>query len=198
MHGSLEDGEREINWAWYFWVTQSELAEILTDKSGHQHRTTLPKGGMRPEIWQRQLGHARKMFHPDLVELIEKIENPFVSIVSTINSPRAAFHNNRLFIIGDALSQKQPNTAQGVNMAALDAMTLVDMIGGKINPQQWNDETVERAEIEKLRSVAFASCYLNGWLGFVIAQLRYRWLLWRRGWVGLWKATAFPVFKPKS
>ena len=92
---------------------------------------------MRPEIWQRQLEHARRLFHPDLIELVEKIKQPFVSIVSSISSKRAAFFDNRLFLIGDALAQKQPNTAQGVNYAAIDAMSLGDMIAGKMTPQEW-------------------------------------------------------------
>lgn len=135
------------------------------------------------------------MYHPDLMELMEKIPQPFVSIVSSISSPRAAFCNNRLFLIGDALSQKQPNTAQGVNMAALDAMTLVDSIAGKVSPEEWEKEAVERAEMEKLRSVAFASYYLNGWLGFIIHQSRYRWLLFRKGWKGWWYNSVLPPTK---
>lgn len=131
------------------------------------------------------------MFHPDLVELVEKIKEPFATIISSVSSQQAAFFHNRLFLIGDALAQKQPNTAQGVNLAAMDAMSLADVIGGKMRPQEWEEQALERADRERLRSVAFASWYLNSWLGFLLIQLRYRWMVYSQGWTK-WFGAAYP------
>ena len=85
----------------------------MTDTDGHRHRTTLPKGKMRPEVWERQLNHIRRIFPPLLVELPEKIKEPFVSIISDISSKRAAFFNGRLLLVGDALAQLRPHIGQG-------------------------------------------------------------------------------------
>lgn len=112
--GSLKDGERHINFAWYYWPSSaSELQSILTDVDGYKHRTTLPKGKMRSEIWERQKTIARQCFHPELLPIVEGITEPFVSVVSSIRAKNAAFLDNRLFLVGDALVQCQPNTGQG-------------------------------------------------------------------------------------
>ena len=181
FNGSLKDGEREINWAQYTWPARSLIQDILTDTDGHQHRTTLPKGKMRPEIWQKQMEHARRMFHPELVELAEKIKEPFVSVISSTSYPRAAYFNNRLFFIGDALAQKQPNTAQGTNLAAMDAMSLANMVAAKMSPQEWEERVLETAERERLGSIAFASQRLCTWWGMALNEVRYRWLIQRPG-----------------
>lgn len=177
--GSLTDQDRELNFGWYTWTTRTQAASILTDKEAHTHRTTLPKGQMRPEIWQAQLQLARETFHPDLVEIFDNTEQPFATIISSIASTRAAFFNNRLFLIGDALAQKQPNTAQGVNCAAKDAMELVSMIEGKIRPEEWEEGVVVRGSLESLRSVAFGAKFLSSCFGALVAEWRVRVMIWR-------------------
>ena len=37
-----------MNVVWYFHVTDSHLAEIMTDNSGHRHHFTLPIGKIPP------------------------------------------------------------------------------------------------------------------------------------------------------
>lgn len=160
--GSLEEGERHLNFAWYTWPSSSDLTtkEILTDKDGHEHHTTLPKGGMRPEIWSRQLQHAQKTLPPLLYELASKITEPFVSAVATIHAPQASYLDHRLFLIGDALTQLQQNTGQGTNFAAMDAMLLAQVFSGELSPQDWNSKVVEESRKEQVRAVEFASARL--------------------------------------
>ena len=186
-----------MNFAWYFWVSHRELDDILTDTDGHRHRTTLPKGKMKPEIWQAQVQHARRMMKADLVELVEKIESPFVSIISSISSPRAAYFDNRLFLIGDALTQLQPNTGQGTNLAAMDAMLLSDMIAGKLTPQEWEEQVLELSERERFRAIAFASKWLCTWWGRWVAEARYRWMLSRQRFWKRWGGSTYSAVKAK-
>ncbi|KAK3627014.1 hypothetical protein LTR56_019445 [Elasticomyces elasticus] len=104
--GSVKDGERYINFAWYYWPpSKQETQEILTDTDGHIHRTTLPKGKMRSEIWAAQLEIARNWMPPLIAEIPAKIEHPFVSLISSISAKQARFFDDRLFFIGDALVQ---------------------------------------------------------------------------------------------
>ncbi|KAK5712004.1 hypothetical protein LTR17_018143 [Elasticomyces elasticus] len=104
--GSVKDGERYINFAWYYWPpSKQKTQEILTDTDGHVHRTTLPKGKMRPEIWAAQLEIAKKSMPPLIAEIPAKIEHPFVSLISSISAKQAKFFDDRLFFIGDALVQ---------------------------------------------------------------------------------------------
>lgn len=151
---------------------------------------------MKPEIWQRQIQLAKRMMQPEMVELMEKIKNPFVSIISSIASPRAAYFNNRLFLIGDALSQKQPNTGQGTNLAATDATSLVSMIAGDISPAEWEAQVVKASQRERLKSVAFASGWMCTYFGMWWAELRYRLLLREQGVASWWTKSSAMLASP--
>ena len=175
-NGSLEPGEQHMNFAWYTWPSQSALTvkDILTDTEGHTHRTTLPKGKMRPEIWSTRVLHAKKTLPPLLYELASKISDPFVSLITTVSAPRAAYFHNRLFLIGDAMTQLQPNTGQGTNMAAMDAMLLGRVFSREISATEWEVQVLETSWMEQRRAVVFASRRLCGW-----------W--WVGRWVGVWR-----------
>lgn len=198
MNGALNDGDREINFAWYFWPTKSaSIQDILTDNTGHTHRTTLPKGKMRPQIWSTQIAHARRMFNPQILSIIEKIRDPFVSVISSISSERAAFFNSRLFLVGDALAQKQPNTAQGTNHAAMTAISVVDVITGKKSAEEWEEQALESSDRERLRSIAFASQWLCTYWGWSVNELRYRCMVRWQDWTKWWYGSSYPVVRAK-
>lgn len=164
----------------------------MTDTSGHQHRTTVPKGMLRPEIWEAQIAQARRVLPKEIVELVEHIREPFVSVISSVSAPRAAYFDNRLFLIGDALTQPQPNVGMGTNMAAMGAMSLADVIGpvgtGPISEEkvrEWERKILQESELTRVWSTAFASWFMNGWarMGWFYARwyivyYRQRWLGW--------------------
>ena len=128
----------------------------MTDKNGHLHHTTMPKGAISPEIWSRQLAHAKATLPPLLYELASKIAEPLVSLIATICAPQAAYFDNRLFLIGDAMCQLQPNTGQGTTFAAMDAMLLADVFKSELSPEEWNRRVVEESLKEQKRAVEFA------------------------------------------
>ncbi len=149
---------------------------------------------MQPGIWQHQLAQAKQMFHPEMFELIEKIKQPFVSLITSTANSQASFFNDRVFMIGDALAQKQPNTAQGVNFAAKNALDLADMVAGKMTARQWEQLVVGEGERERARSVAFGSWYLSTWVGWAWPSFRYQWVLRRQGfWDKWWYGTGVPA-----
>ena len=55
-NGSLEPGERLINWVWYCNYPQdsTKYNELMTDSDGKTHRVTLPIGKMRKHILAEQ------------------------------------------------------------------------------------------------------------------------------------------------
>ncbi|KAK5164559.1 uncharacterized protein LTR77_009765 [Saxophila tyrrhenica] len=131
-HGSLAPQKRAVNFAWYDYPPPSvPVSSILTDTAGHTHRTTLPKGAMRPEIWSAQLARAREMFHPDLLEIPEKLKEPFVSVIASLMSPAATAYEGRMFFVGDALVLLQPNSGKGTNHAAVVKWPLRDVSPAK-------------------------------------------------------------------
>ena len=76
------------------------MEDIMTDVDGHFHRSTVPKGKIRPEVWEPQVEQAHRVLPKDIVTLVEKIKEPFVSVVTSCSAPQASFFDNRLFLIG--------------------------------------------------------------------------------------------------
>lgn len=168
------------------------MSDIMTGTSGHEHRTTVPKGQLRPEIWEAQLAQARRLLPKEFIELVEHIREPFVSKISSISSPRAAYFNNRLFLIGDALTQLQPNLGMGTNMAAQGAMSLVNVIGAvdkgpidEVEAKKWEKKILQESELTRVRSTAFASWFLNGWFRMGWFYSRWWWVYCRQRWLGI-------------
>jgi hypothetical protein len=75
---SVEIGKRLVNWVWYHNVPEGELDDMMTDKDGFRHKMTVPGGKMQPLLAERQKILAAKAMPPQLAELIEKTEKPFV------------------------------------------------------------------------------------------------------------------------
>ena len=115
------------------------------------------------------------MFHPSLLELVEKVSGPSVSAISSTRPKHTAQSKNRLSFIGDALAQKQLNTGQGTTFAAKEAKALADMIAGRMSPEYWEGKVLIEAENERLRSVVFASQWLSTWWGWAVSELKHGW-----------------------
>ena len=58
------------------------------------------------------------------------------------------------------MCQLQPNTGQGTNFAAMDAMLLAQVFAGEISPEEWNAQVVDASQKEQKRAVEFASGFL--------------------------------------
>ena len=193
VHSSIEPSDRLINFVWYYHVSDTELGDIMTDITGHQHRFTLPVGKMRPEVWDKQLAQARKVLPMPLADLVSRIRQPFVSSITSIGSPRASFFNGKLLLVGDALCQMQPNYGASTDQAALNALTLEKLIKEEITLSQWEERVMEYADLTRLKSTAFGSFYLNGYPTIFANMSRYLWMfvsqkLWRA-----WYGTAYPL-----
>ncbi|KAK5684965.1 hypothetical protein LTS10_003040 [Elasticomyces elasticus] len=190
--GSVKDGERYINFAWYYWPpSKQKTQDILTDTDGHVHRTTLPKGKMRPEIWAAQLEIARKWMPPLIAEIAAKIEHPFVSLITSIGSKQAKFFDDRLFFIGDSLVQTQPNAGSGLTKAAREAMLLPRVLDGSLSAADWEQQVLTLAEGERLFSKSFGSYNLRTWWwGYAGDRLKYVMYMARQRlgarWAALW------------
>lgn len=129
-NGSLEPGERLVNWVWYtnYAENSPEHIELMTDKDGKKHHVTLPPGGVASNIWMRQQDYAKEVLPPQFVELVEKTEVPFVQAITDAIAPSALLSGGRVLLLGDALANFRPHTAASTNQASMDAMTLAEAI----------------------------------------------------------------------
>lgn len=125
--GSVEPGNRRINFVWYRNVSAgAEIDDLLTDRYGTRHDVSLGPG-------TPQEAHLAKLFDDASNELPEAIaqtvirsEAPFVQAVFDVDVPRMAF--GRVCLIGDAAFVIRPHAAAGTAKAAEDAYTLAEAV----------------------------------------------------------------------
>jgi 2-polyprenyl-6-methoxyphenol hydroxylase-like FAD-dependent oxidoreductase len=137
-HGSLEEGERKVNWVWYWNCSDSsdEYREILTDVDGNYHRFTLPTGGkMQEKVWDRQKQRAKHLLPPQFGEIVERTEKPFVQAITDVEPLKKGTKVGRLLngkaaLVGDALAGFRPHTAASTSQAAFDALMLERVFRG--------------------------------------------------------------------
>jgi len=96
-------GERKFfNFAYYSFVTDEVLNELLTDIDGKRHIFSIPMGKLRPVMVDLIKATARKQLPPQLAEVVEKTEKPFVQVPTDVIAPETCFLNGKVFLIGDA------------------------------------------------------------------------------------------------
>ena len=120
--GSGAVGERGFNWACYFPLAQSELADFMIDKEGAARVGTIPAGYMRPEqdaALKAMICNNLPQFYADIV--CRSINNQIQQIYTTeIPSYRAG----RMCLMGDAGVMVPPLTGAGVFKGFTNALDL--------------------------------------------------------------------------
>ncbi|KAJ4373227.1 hypothetical protein N0V83_003520 [Neocucurbitaria cava] len=129
-NGTLEPGERLLNWVWYdnYKEDSPEHVELMTDKDGKRHHITLPAGHIKDDVWTRQKSKARETLPPQFSELVEKTEVPFIQSITDVIAPSAVLEGGRVVLLGDALAGFRPHTAASTNQAAMNAMTFAQTV----------------------------------------------------------------------
>jgi len=187
--GELDSGSQLLNYVWYWNVPADELDSVMTDIDGHVHRNMLPVGKIRPEIWTTQLAYSCSLLPPPFIELTKKTKQPFVSVVSDHVSHRALFFDNKLLLVGDALSQFRPHAALSTSQAALHALSLVKVMNGEMSIEQWEDNALRYAKATAQFSTVLGNFGQNSVHVLLISVVKYLICivgqkisrLWRRG-----------------
>ncbi|KAF2198787.1 hypothetical protein GQ43DRAFT_443052 [Delitschia confertaspora ATCC 74209] len=158
--GALEPGKRLINFVYYtnfpaksLDEPSPELAELMTDVHGVQHRISMPPGKIDLKAWEKQLQIAKKILPPPFVELVSVTKKPFVQAITDVLSPENELMGGKVVLVGDALAGFRPHTAASTSQAAFDAMILADMIAGKVSREEWKRKTMEYARTVQKRGV---------------------------------------------
>lgn len=110
--GSMEPGERIINWAAYIPLPENELDEFMIDNTGNRRDGTIPSGAMRAE----QDEQLKKLMSDQLpsyyADILSKSEGNQIQQIYTSELP--AYRKGRMCLIGDAGMMVQPMTGAGV------------------------------------------------------------------------------------
>jgi len=124
--GSVEPGDRLINFVWYRNYAEGEAFEsVMTDVNGERRATTVPPGLVRGEHL-RELGDATGELAPTISEVVARSSDPFVQAIFDLESPRLVF--GRVLLMGDAAFVARPHVAAGTAKAAADAWALHDAL----------------------------------------------------------------------
>jgi 2,6-dihydroxypyridine 3-monooxygenase len=128
--GSVEPGNRRINFVWYRNVTEGPaLDDLMTDVHGARQEISLAPGAVRQDHIDDLLAAAAEQLPESIAEVVTKSGEPFVQAVFDIAVPRMAF--GRACLIGDAAFSIRPHAAAGTAKAAEDGWRLAAAMRAK-------------------------------------------------------------------
>ncbi|KAI9669826.1 MAG: hypothetical protein M1817_004567 [Caeruleum heppii] len=154
--GTLEQGDRLLNWVWYCYYDEGspEFEELMTDTDGQRHRITLPSGKMREAVWSKQKAHAAEVLPAPFADLVSKTTRPFVQTITDVIAPKAAYMEGKVLLVGDALAGFRPHIASSTNQAALNAMLLGQVMEGRLTMAEWEKQCLEYARAVSAQGIA--------------------------------------------
>jgi 2-polyprenyl-6-methoxyphenol hydroxylase-like FAD-dependent oxidoreductase len=117
----------------------------MTDVEGKTHRTTVPRGKLQYKVWKRLLARKAAIANPFFIELIGKIQEPFVSAISDFQGSRAVFHDGKVLLAGDAFNLCRPHGGGSTSQAAFQVEQLVKCWCGEMTLSEWEQKCVESA-----------------------------------------------------
>jgi hypothetical protein len=181
---------------WYHQISAAspEFAAIMTDTSDRLHRNTLPVGGMRPAVWQNYVALAQESMYAPFAELVAGTSQPFVTAVSDAMCPRATALGGKVLIVGEALSLMRPHMALSTTQSAVNALALEHVLrqGGTAVPQQWERDMLNYARVSALKTNAYGTFFLYGYVVAAGWALKLCAVLLSNSWplLLLWSPTA--------
>jgi 2-polyprenyl-6-methoxyphenol hydroxylase-like FAD-dependent oxidoreductase len=122
-HGELNEGSRRLNWVWY-WNTdeERELPEILRDRDGRSHRSSIPAGKVQEQHIATLQRRAEQHLPAVLAQLVGSTPEPFIQVIYDLRTP--AMSQGPVAILGDSACIVRPHTAAGTSKASGDAVSL--------------------------------------------------------------------------
>lgn len=160
--GSTKEGERLLDWCWYCSVeAQSpEFAEIMTDSNGHRHNKTVPRGNLRGEVWKKQLADYK--LPAGWNELIHQSKQTFMTAVTSHEGSSSAFYDGKVLLAGEAFTQFRPHLGLSCDLAALQALTLSDVLTAEKTMSEYEKIVGDYAAEFSMRSSAMGHFGLTG------------------------------------
>lgn len=127
LDGSVETGERLINFVWYRnYLPGGDLDDVLTDSNGDRRETSLPPGAARADHVAELKATAVARLPPGIARVVCANESPFLQVVLDVELEQMAF--GHICLLGDAAWVARPHAAAGTAKAAADAWALGDAL----------------------------------------------------------------------
>jgi 2,6-dihydroxypyridine 3-monooxygenase len=167
--GSIEPGRRQLNFVWYRnYLEGGDLEELLTDRNGTRHETSLPPGSVKDSHIAELRAVAMSRLPEKIAHVVCSATQPFVQVICDVGVPRMAF--GRVCLIGDAAFAVRPHAAAGSAKAAADAWALTEAIGRQSNVvaalADWEPGQLAlgRQLLERTRRIGQRSQFDGNWI----------------------------------
>ena len=154
----------------------------MTDVDGVRHRTSVPPGKVRKDIWSVQQAQARlfyvsgKGFPPPYLEILSGIASPFVHLITDYVSPSAAFADGKVLLVGDAAALFRPHIAFSTNQAAAHALLTEKLLTGVIkDTKEWEWQILTAGSLHWMRSVWFGDWFQRPFRVAIWSGVTYWW-----------------------
>ncbi|MYZ49581.1 FAD binding domain-containing protein [Propylenella binzhouense] len=120
----LRPGRRRYNFVWYRPADEhTELADMLTDRSGRRHSLSIPPPLIAHHVVRTMRACAERVLAPQFRDLVRATGQPFLQPIYDLESPQLVC--GRVALVGDAAFVARPHVGAGVAKAAMDAEALV-------------------------------------------------------------------------
>ncbi|KAI1261713.1 FAD binding domain protein [Xylariaceae sp. FL1019] len=138
--GDFTPGNRLVNFVWYYNLANHspELKDAFTDIHGKSHRNTVPRGLVRPEVWDRVRKQA-EVAGP-FAEVLAKVRSPFVTKINDAISESSSFYDGQVVLVGDAFASFRPHAAAATEQAAFHSHSLEEVYRGEKTQADWDNE----------------------------------------------------------
>jgi 2,6-dihydroxypyridine 3-monooxygenase len=168
LDGSVEPGERLINFVWYRnYLAGADFDDLMIDNTGVRRQMSLPPGSVSAHHSAEVRAHASARLPKVLAAVVEATDELFVQVVYDIEVERMAF--GRVCLIGDAAFAVRPHAAAGTAKAADDAWTLAAALDSRTTIEEalagWESTQLAlgRKLLDRTRRVGRRSQVDNSW-----------------------------------
>jgi 2,6-dihydroxypyridine 3-monooxygenase len=166
--GTVEAGNRLINFVWYRNVAAADFQALMTDREGQPRTVSLPPGAVQERYVEEIREYAAARMAPPIAEVVAATEKPFLQVIFDLEVSAMAF--GRACLMGDAAFAARPHAAAGTAKAAANAWALAEALAeaqGDVETAllKWQPEQLNlgRNLVERARRIGNRSQFDGTW-----------------------------------
>jgi 2,6-dihydroxypyridine 3-monooxygenase len=168
VDGSVQPGERLVNYVWYRNVAAgAALEELMTGTDGNVRAVSLHPGAVQARFID-EMKHAAEQLAPALTEVVQRTREPFLQVIQDIETPKMAA--GRVALLGDGAFSARPHAAAGTAKAAEDGWKLIealdahDTISEALQHWETGQLALGRQLVARARDLGERSQFRNTWI----------------------------------
>ncbi len=162
IDGSVEHGDRLLNFVWYRnYLPDGDFEDLMTGIDGVRREVSIPPGLARVAHIAEMKASAHARLPTPVAAVVQATKQPFVQVVLDVEVPQMVF--GRICLLGDAAWVARPHAAAGTAKAADDAWALAESLSTHVNVDEalavWEQRQLQvgRQLVERTRRIGARS-----------------------------------------